>query len=338
MGLYVTIFIFTFCALVIAIAGTYLTKTADRFADISGLGEAMVGAILLGAVTSLSGIVTSVTAAYEGYARLSVSNAIGGIVAQTAFLAIADIAYTKANLEHASASFSNLMQVVLLILMLSFLLIIINLPPVSFYGIHPASVALICIYLLGFRKISRAGEHPMWAPKRTYETVEDKPDTQNLQNISKHKLLLKFTGLATIVVFAGYWVARSGMTIATATGISETFVGTTLTAIVTSLPELIVAVSAVRQKALTMAVSNVVGGNAFDLLFVSFADFAYLKGSVLHYISNSEIFIISVTLLLSAILLFGLLEREKEGFARIGWESSLILFICIATYVILFFI
>ena len=72
-----------------------MTRVADRLADVTGLGEAVFGAVLLGGSTSLPGIITSVTTAFEGYAELSISNAIGGIAAQTTFLAIADAVYPK---------------------------------------------------------------------------------------------------------------------------------------------------------------------------------------------------------------------------------------------------
>ena len=67
-------------------AGTRLTAVADILAERTGLGEAVVGAVLLGAATSLSGIVASVTAAADGRAEL----AVGGIAAQTVFLAVAE--------------------------------------------------------------------------------------------------------------------------------------------------------------------------------------------------------------------------------------------------------
>ena len=95
-------------AAVIAIAGTMLAGRADVLADRIGWGEALVGAVLLGGSTSLPGILTSVTTAYQGYPSLSISNAIGGIAVQTAFLAVADLFYRKANLEHAAASVANL--------------------------------------------------------------------------------------------------------------------------------------------------------------------------------------------------------------------------------------
>ncbi|MDA1072619.1 MAG: hypothetical protein O2825_14665 [Proteobacteria bacterium] len=100
--------IFLAAALAIALAGVALTYRADVVADRTGLGEAMVGAVLLGITTSLSGTVTSVTAALDGNTAMAISNAVGGIAAQTAFLAVADLFYRKANLEHAAADETNL--------------------------------------------------------------------------------------------------------------------------------------------------------------------------------------------------------------------------------------
>jgi len=60
--------------------------------------------------SSLSGIIASATAAWNAEAGLAVSNALGGICAQTLFLVIGDIAYRKANLEFAAASVENMMM------------------------------------------------------------------------------------------------------------------------------------------------------------------------------------------------------------------------------------
>ena len=89
--------------LAVIAGGIRMTGLADVVADRSGLGEAITGGVLLGMATSLAGTVVSVTAGIEGRASLAYANGIGGIAAQTAFLAIADLTYRKANLEHASA-------------------------------------------------------------------------------------------------------------------------------------------------------------------------------------------------------------------------------------------
>lgn len=88
ISLTLSIVLFVGAAVAIGLIGTRLTGVADTLADRTGLGEALVGAVLLGASTSLSGIVTSVTAAYVGSAELAISNAVGGIAAQTVFLAV----------------------------------------------------------------------------------------------------------------------------------------------------------------------------------------------------------------------------------------------------------
>ncbi|PWG75038.1 hypothetical protein DF186_14780, partial [Enterococcus hirae] len=72
---------------VLLTAGVRLTSVADALADRTGIGEAMAGAVLLGAVTSLPGLVTTTVGAASGEAGFAVSNAVGGIAAQTAFLA-----------------------------------------------------------------------------------------------------------------------------------------------------------------------------------------------------------------------------------------------------------
>nr|WP_265507378.1 hypothetical protein [Paracoccus rhizosphaerae] len=84
-----------------------MTGLAERLAERAGLDEALFASVLLGAVTSLSGIVVSVTAALDGRAWLAFSNSVGGIAAQTVFLALAEMFYRKGNLEHAAADWAT---------------------------------------------------------------------------------------------------------------------------------------------------------------------------------------------------------------------------------------
>jgi len=302
-----------------------LAKTADRLADLTGMGEAIFGALFLGSTTSAPGIITSTVAAYDNHPELAMSNAIGGIAAQTFFLSIADISYPKINLEHAAASFANLMQNTLLILMLALVLMGSFGPDVTIYHIHPASLLLLAVYVAGMRLITKAKNFPMWSPKRTLETVRDEPQAENLKQLNVRKVVLKFVILAVVVAVAGYFIAQSGIAIAQQTGLGESFVGMLLTAVGTSLPELIVSIAAIRARALTLAVGNIIGGNAFDVLFVAFADMAFLEGSILHAVTERQVLLISLTIVMSTTLLLGLLYREKEGFGKIGWESLAII-------------
>ncbi len=114
---------FAVCVAIVATAGVKITAVVDELADRTRVGEALAGAVLLGATTSLSGSVLSVTAALKGNADLALSNALGGIAVQTAFLAVADLFYRRANLEHAAASAANLMQGALLVTLMAVILV-----------------------------------------------------------------------------------------------------------------------------------------------------------------------------------------------------------------------
>ena len=330
--------IFFAAAVVIALVGTRLTKVADLLADKTGLGEALVGAVMLGAATSLSGIVTSVTAAAGGSPELAISNALGGVAAQTAFLAVADMSYRNINLEHAAASVANLMQGTLLVTLLAVPLMALASPDINLFGIHPASIILIAAYLFGIRLISQAENQPTWDPYDTPETKEDDPDEseEEAEQTSLTRLWVSFLALSALLGVAGYVVAQTGVQIAAQTGISETIVGGFLTAIATSLPELVTTIAAVRRGALTLAVGGVIGGNAFDTLFVAFSDFAYRDGSIYHAITDQQVFIVALTILLTGILLLGLLRREKQGIGNIGFESFLTLALYVGAFVLLY--
>jgi len=337
MELTLAIVLFLIAAVLIAVVGTMLTKTADQLADLTGLGEALFGAIFLGGTTSLPGIVTSVVAAYNGHPQLAVSNAIGGIAAQTLFLSLADITYRKTNLEHAAASFANLMQGVLLIGLLAFVIIGMTGPEISVLNIHPFSILIIFFYIAGSKMISMAKDKPMWTPRITGATIKDSPDQDNMKNLNLKKVTVRFILCAMLVAIAGFTVAKTGIAIANQTGLSESLVGVLFTAIATSFPELIVAISAVKQKALTLSVGNIIGGNSFDVLFIAFADIAYGKGSILHAITQSQVFIVALTMLMTSTLILGLLYRQREGFGKIGWESLMIIVFYFAGNAILFF-
>ena len=97
------------------------------------------------------------------------------------------------------------------------------------------------------------------------------------------------------------------------------------------------AIAAIQRGALTLALSGIIGGNCFDVLFLAFSDFAYRPGSIYHAISSPQIFIISLTILLTAILLLGLLRREQHGIANIGFESFLIIVLYLGGFFLLFY-
>lgn len=382
-SLTINIGLFVLSALAIALSGTWMIAIADRLAKQTGLGEALMGALFLGFSTSLPGIVTSVTAAYSGYPELSISNALGDIAAQTAFLGIADITYLEFNLEYAAASVATLTQGNLLIVLLAIPLLTIAYPSFTIWGIHPASIALVAVYIFGLRLVAEAQSLPMWNPKqidkvtigihlapKINETSKisvpqeqaipyavgvstaqsilpapsidvnseiEKPQEFELESPGIIGLWLRFFLLAAVLAIAGYGLEQTGVYIANSTNLSENVVGSLFTALSTSLPELVTALAAVRRGALTLAVSNVLGGNSFDILFLAISDLAYRDGSIYQALTEHEVFILALTILMTAILVLGLLRREKHGIGNIGFESFFVLLLYVGGFLLVFF-
>ena len=135
--------------LTLLVIGLPFARVADALADRTGIGEALAGALLVGATTSLPGIITTGLAAASGEPSLAVANAVGGIAVQTTFLAIADLTYRKVNLEHAAASLPNVLQTVVLIALVGLVMAAGGSPAGTVAGIHPATVLLVAGYGYG---------------------------------------------------------------------------------------------------------------------------------------------------------------------------------------------
>jgi cation:H+ antiporter len=335
-----SIVLFLLSACLIGFFGIRMTYLARDLAAATGMGEAFTGAIFIGATTSLSGIMASATAAWHGEASLAVSNSLGGIAAQTLFLVLADLLYRKANLEFAAASVENLMMSVQLMLLLCILLIAFNLPHFSLLAIHPASLVLILVYLFTVKLLIDTHEKPMWLPRMTQGTVRESAHNSHDRHersagYSNLRLFLNFGVCAVAVATAGWLISGSGMAIVEQTGWSAGIVGGIFIAVATSLPELVVAVTAIRLGALTLAVGDIVGGNAFDTLFIAVSDFFYREGSIYAAITDTEKLWLGSAMLMNSVLLMGLMYRERKGIANIGLESVMILVIYVVTVIYL---
>jgi cation:H+ antiporter len=242
--------------------------------------------------------------------------------------------YRGVNLEHAAASLPNILQTMVLIALISLVMLGVTGPDFTVFAIHPVSPLLLITYLYGLYLARTTHQAPMWKPKRTRETRTDVPDEH-----AKREPLLRLWGiflvLATVVAITGFVVAHAGLSLMKETQLSGTIVGGLMTSIVTSLPELVTVIAAVRAGALTLAVGDIIGGNTFDVLFVAAADGMFRSGSVYHAIGDATQFILTLTMLLTSILAAGMIFRGKRG---IGFEGLAILLIYIGGFSIVFFL
>lgn len=137
--------------------------------------------------------------------------------------------------------------------------------------------------------------------------------------------VVPFGVLMLLMGTAGYVIAKSASELADRTGIADSIVGALVTAVVTSMPELITTVAAVRRGALQLAVGGIIGGNTFDMLFLTASDISYREGSLYHAVGDADYYWIATALLMTGVLIGGLILRQRQGPARIGAESILLL-------------
>lgn len=309
----------------VVIASIRATRLADIIADRTRMGEALIGGLILGGATSIAGVIVSVDAARAGDASYAFSNAVGGIAAQTLFLAIADLLHRRANLEHAAAEPANLFQTVMLIILLSLPLAAIAGPELAYLGVHPVSILLFLAYLGGVRLSAMVRDRPMWRAVETDETRKDAPEDPAELHRSALKPALAFAGLVAVMGLGGWVIGQSGQALIARYGLASSLVGALGTAVITSLPELVTTLVAVRRGALQLAVGGIIGGNTFDTLFLVGADIAYRDGSIYHALGEGDLYWLATGLLMSGVLLAGLIVRQRHGPGRIGIESVLLM-------------
>ncbi len=314
-------------AVAILLAGSRLTRVADSLAERTGLGDAVAGALLLGAVTSLPGIVTTTTGSLSGDPAFGLANPIGGVAVQTVWLAIADLVYRRSNLEHAAASLENLLQAVIMLALLAVPVVAYATPDLRWGWIHPMTLLIPVAYGYGLYLLRNMRKEPMWEAVRTSATEqeEDQPPTSD-RPIGQ--LWGALAALGLVVGVAGWAIGRAGLGVVAATGLPSGVVGFTLTTAITSLPELVVLITAVRMGTLTLGVSNIIGGNTFDILMIAMADVFYLDGPVYRDAGDASLVLLGGTALMTAVLAGGLVVRDRKG---VGFEGLAIPLIYLGT-------
>ena len=133
-------------------------------------------------------------------------------------------------------------------------------------------------------------------------------------------LLFIALGLAA-VIFGGNLVVDNATILAQKLGMSETFIGLTIVAIGTSLPELVTSLVASRKKESGLALGNAIGSNIFNILFI------LGMSAVLSPIPAAAETMIDVVLMSGVAVLMLIFAGTKKGFSKL--EGIL----CVALYV-----
>ena len=317
---------FIISAVIIVIAGTRLTVCADKVSDELNLAKAWIGIVLLGVATSLPEAITSLVAIITLKANdLAVGNLLGSNNFNPILIVIMDILYRKGSVTDAvrpdrshtvSANFA---------IALSFLVIF----DMLFNGAYPAAhwgrfslggLLIAVCYVIGMRQLARLGAGQAMV-------TGDKPLTRAP---ARQRLWIELLLSIVFVVIGAMWLTESADMIAAKTGLGRTFVGSIFLAVVTSLPEMVVSLSAMRMGALDLAIGNIFGSNMANMFILFVCSLFNPSRPLLMTVAPKHMFTAALSILLVHTAIRGIMNKNKKKFLAMGWDSIAMIILFIA--------
>lgn len=319
---------------VVWIAGIYLSDMTDILSYRLGIGEALGGLLFLAVVTNLPEIAITTTAALNHNLGLATGNILGGIAAQTLVLVALDaFGVPDRPLSYYAASLLIVLEGALVIGVLGIVVMATQLPPHAvLYHIDYGAILITITWVVGVFLLNRARRGLPW------QEEGNAPGSQAERNVAQKRKAQEAkergtTTLQAVVVFliasaatllAGVVLEEAGTRIASSLGMTGVVFGSTILAVLTSLPELSTGLTSVRLGDYKLAFSDIFGGNAF--LPVLFLPASILSGgAVLPYAANTDIYLTSLGIVLTMVYLWGLIFRPQRQFLRLGPDSLVVL-------------
>ncbi len=324
---------FTLCTLLIGLAGYRLSRYGDVIAEKTGLSRTWVGMILLATVTSLPELATGVSAiTIANTPNIALGDALGSCVFNLLILVILDFLYRKESL-YTRASQGHILAAGFGIILISFvgfnLLLGENVENLAIGHIGLYTPVIFILYIVAMRTVFLYEKQQMAAYAE--QTTLRYPDITLQQAVSRYTLA------ALIVVGAGIWLPFIGTEMANIMGWNNTFVGTLFIAFATSVPELVVTLSALRIGALDMAIGNLLGSNLFDVLIIAIDDVLFLKGPILSQVSQHHAVSAVSAVMMTGVAIVGLLYRPTTRIIKtVGWASLLLFLIYLLNIYVLY--
>jgi cation:H+ antiporter len=286
----------------------FLVKGADWFVEGAakklGIPQLVIGLTIVAMGTSMPEAAVSITAALNNNAGITIGNIVGSNI-----LNILIILGITAVITNVAIQKSTLLYEIPFMIGITALLLVFGLTGSSITFIEGVVFLLLFIAFLVYLFImSKKGE------------VQEEGE---IKDIPVWKCLL-FMVIGGVMVVKGSDFAVSGASwIARFFGMSERFIGLTIVAFGTSLPELVTSVAAARKGNAGIAIGNIVGSNIFNILFV-----IGITALICNVPFESKFLIDTVIAIFSGALLWLGTYKHKE----LRKPCGIVMLICYAAY------
>ena len=324
---------FILAALVIVGAGTLLTRYADAIADLTKLGRLLVGSVFLAAATSLPELAVDVSAARLHLPDIAVGDLFGSSLFNLLILAVLDLTHhcrgrmlSRASAAHAlSATTSIALMAVAGIAIFTAL-------PFTVGPLGVGSLVILAAYLLGMRLT-------YYDQQFAARQVEGGPPNVLVpaKTVTLRRAIVGYLVAAGVILVTAPMLAGAADELAEKTGLGRTFIGTTMVALSTSLPELVTTLTAVRLGAFDLALGNIFGRNAFNMMLLVPVDLAY-SGSLLAEVSRKHVLTCFAGILITAVAVLGQLYRVESRIRLLEPDAWLVIVLVFGTLGLIYYL
>lgn len=298
-----------------------LVDGASSIAKRYGLSDMVVGLTIVSFGTSLPELIVNVLASLHGKPELAIGNVFGSNVANlllilgvTALICPLPI---KRNTILTEIPFSLIAT--LLVGFLANATLLNNKEELFISrldgGILLFFFALFMVYIYNVAKTNKDEVLPEQAP----------PSMTVMKAVVY--ILLGAAGL----FLGGKWVVDGAVHIAQSFGLSESFIGLTVVAVGTSLPELVTSAMAAYRRNIDIAVGNVVGSNIFNLLWILGVS-ALIRPLPFDVLNNSDIVMM---ILASTMLIVAMAVGKRNAIDRLNGIIFLLVYFSYITYLVM---
>jgi cation:H+ antiporter len=304
---------------IVIAAAIKLAEYGDAIAYHTKLTGLFIGALLVAGATSLPELLTMINAINQRHIDLTAGDLFGSSMFNMLLLGALDMIFHRTRiirrvaLRHALTASLGTMLTGMAVF---FLLADVDLR-IGWVGI--GSLLIMAMYFTGVWLL-RSNPVLGGVPSDQVEGI-----TRGIPSL--RRAVIGFTITAAVLILVTPWLVRGSSGIADLTGLGDGFIGVVMVAVVTSLPELVAMVSAVRFGAYDIAVGNLFGSNVFNMFALSLADVFYAEGPFLNAIDPAFALAGLLALLMTTLGLMGNLAQVERRIGIIEVDA-LLLIVC----------
>lgn len=295
-----------------------LTVYGDAISDKTGLGGNWIGFLLIATVTSVPELASGISAVTLAKAPdLAVSAIFGACIYNLAIVVILDFMYRKGSLYN-SVSQGHILSAAFGIVLVSCsgfgIILAMNGKTLALGHIGVYSPVILILYLVSVYTVFN------YESRQIKLFTEREPDAY--PNLTLRAVILRYSLVALVVIVASIGLPLIGQQMARLMHWQEHFVGALLVAFITTIPNIVVAVAAVRIQALDMAIGSILGSNLFNIAILAIEDFLYKPGPILSKVAPVHAISMIILSIMTGFVIIGLFYRSEQRILKmVGWIS-----------------